>query len=33
MGLRLQREAAGLGLGLGRGCLLVQVLSRLPLRP
>lgn len=33
MGLRPQREAAGLGLGLGRGCLLVQVLSRVLLGP
>lgn len=33
MGLRPQREAAGLGLGPGRGCLLVQVLSRVLLGP
>lgn len=28
MGLRPQRGAAGLGLGPGRGCLLVQILFR-----
>lgn len=28
MGLRPQRGTAGLGLGLGRGCLLVQILFR-----